>query len=250
MLKIYAIIHKETDIVVNIVNVEQEQFIFYNQETEYYALANRAVEIGMTYDKKTGKFPEAGDKGELIDLRDEISSLVISHQQKMSENSHMTIDQLVIHTNYISSLQTILSANSYIDMKSQFDARQTEPEFPPAPRVINQDDFRSTLKLTEKMLWDNPETGTPQQAAAINTIKMDFPYYEVASMVEELALLQEVEFLTADRVKEIKLELASPHEIESLTADGIEEVTSEPTSPQQVESSNVDGVEEVTTEIS
>jgi hypothetical protein len=208
MLKIYAIIHKETDIVLNIVNVEQEQFIFYNQETEYYALANRAVQIGMTYDKNASKFPEAGDKGELIDLRDEISSLVISHQQKMTENSHMTIDQLKVHTDYILSLQEILLATSYVDMKSQFDARQTEPEFPPAPRVINQDDFRSTLKLTEKMLWDNPEIGTTQQAAAINTIKMDFPYYEVTSMVEELELLQEVEFLTADRVKEIKLELA------------------------------------------
>ncbi len=203
MLKIYAIINKETNIVLNVVNVEQEQFIFYNQETEYYALANRAVQIGMSYNKTTGKFPEAGDQGELMDLRDEINSLISSHQQKMTENSHMNIEELKVHTDYISSLAEILLVTSYVDMKSQFDARQNEPEFPPAPRVINQDDFRSVLKLAEKVLWDYPETGTSQQAAVINTIKMDFPYYEVTSMAEELNLLKTVGFLTADRVKEI-----------------------------------------------
>lgn len=203
MLKIYAIINKETNTVLNVFNVEQEQFIFYNQETEYYALANRAVEIGMLYDKTSGKFPQAGDRGELMNLRDEINSLISSHQQKMIENSHMNIEELKVHTDYISSLTEILSATSYVDMKSQFDDRQTEPEFPPAPKVINQDDFRSTLKLAEKILWDHPETGTTQQAALINTIKIDFPYYGVESMSEELELLQQVEFLTEDRLEEI-----------------------------------------------
>lgn len=203
MLKIYAIIDKQTNIVLNVVTVEKEEFLFFNTETEYTALANKAVEIGMTYDKNTGKFPEAGDIGELLDLRDTIKSLIKSHQSKMAENSHMTPEQLEVHTNYINQLQTISEVNSYTDMKSQFDAVGPEPEVPPAPREITQDVFRGVLKLSEKILWDNPETGTTQQSAAINTLKLDFPHYGVESMTDELALLKQVGFFTAARVTEV-----------------------------------------------
>ncbi len=203
MLKIYAIIDKQTNIVLNVVNVEKEEFVFFNSETEYTALANKAVEIGMLYDKDTKTFPETGDRGELLDLRDIIQSLIVSHQLKMTENPHMTPEQLIIHLDYINQLQNIFGLQSYSEMKSQFDDLGPEPEVPPTPREITQDVFRGVLKLTEKILWDNPETGTTQQNAVINTLKMDFPHYGVESMSDEFELLEQVGFFTAQRVSEV-----------------------------------------------
>jgi hypothetical protein len=88
-MAIYAILNKDTDIVTNVVNADDDKSIFLNSD-EYSALANRAVEIGMLYDKDTKTFPETGDRGELLDLRDTIQSLILSHQLKMVENPHMT----------------------------------------------------------------------------------------------------------------------------------------------------------------
>lgn len=199
---IYAVINKDTNSVVNIINVEDEKFIFLGPD-EYYARANRAVRIGMLYDKQTGTFPEVGDRGELLDLRDEVESLIASHQLKIAENPHITPEQLEPHTNYISQLQSISALDSYTEMKSQFDALGPEPEFPPPPREITQDVFRSVLNLSEKILWDNPETGTVQQKATINTLKMDFPHYGVQSMSDELDLLEQVGFFTPERLTEV-----------------------------------------------
>lgn len=208
MLKIYAIIDKQTNIVLNVVNIEKEEFIFFNAETEYSALANKAVDIGMIYDKETGKFPEAGDRGELLDLRDNIQSIISSHQSKMDLNPHMTQEQLEIHINYINQLLIISGIESYTEMKSQFDAFGPEPEVPPCPKEITQDVFRGVLKLTEKILWDNPETGTTQQASVINTLKIDFPHYGVETMIEEIELLEQVGFFTSQRVTEVKQALS------------------------------------------
>lgn len=201
-MAIYAILNKDTDIVTNVVNADNEKFIFLNSN-EYSALANRAVEIGMLYDKNTKTFPEIGDRGELLDLRDTIQFLISSHKLKMAENPHMTSEQLEVHTNYISELQTIFGLQSYVEMKSQFDNVGPEPEVPPAPREITQDVFRGVLKLTEKILWDNPETGTEVQKATINTLKLDFPHYGVESMSDELEALEQVGFFTAQRVTEV-----------------------------------------------
>jgi hypothetical protein len=201
-MKIYAVISKDTNSVVNTINVEDEKFIFLGPD-EYYARANRAVQIGMLYDKKTDTFPEVGDKGEILDLGDEIQSLIASHQLKIIENSHMTPEQLEPHVNYIGQLQSILALDSYIEMKSQFDTIGPEPEFPPKPREITQDVFRSVMNLSEKILWDNPEIGTIQQKATINTLKMDFPHYGVESMSDELSLLEQIEFFTPERVTEV-----------------------------------------------
>jgi hypothetical protein len=201
-MPIYAILNKDTNIVTNVVNANDEKLIFLNSD-EYFALANRAVEKGMFYDNNTKTFPEVGDKGELLDLRDKIQSLILSHQLKMTENQYMNPEQREIHTNYINELQTILEVQSYVEMKSQFDNVGPEPEVPSAPREITQDVFRGVLKLTEKILWDNPETGTEVQKATINTIKMDFPHYGVESMSDELELLEQVGFFTAQRVTEV-----------------------------------------------
>ena len=201
-MSIYAILNKDTNVVTNVVNADNEQSVFLNSD-EYFVLGNRAVEIGMLYDKDTKTFPEIGDRGELLDLRDTIQSLIMSHQLKMAENPHMTPEQLEVHTNYINQLQNIFGLQIYSEMKSQFDSLGPEPVVPPIPREITQDVFRGVLKLTEKILWDNPETGTTQQNAVINTLKLDFPHYGVQSMSDELELLEQVGFFTAQRVTEV-----------------------------------------------
>ena len=201
-MTIYAVLNKDTNSVVNIINAEDEKFIFLGPD-EYYAVANRAIRIGMLYDKQTGTFPEVGDRGELLDLRDEVESLILSHQFKIGENSHMTPEQLEPHINYLDQLRSISPLDTYIKMKSQFDVLGPEPEFPPAPKEITQDVFRSVLNLSEKILWDNPETGTSQQKAIITTLKMDFPHYGVENMSDELSLLEQVEFFTPERLTEV-----------------------------------------------
>jgi len=82
--------------------------------------------------------------------------------------------------------------------------------FPPPPKfvIINETDFRSALNLTEKILWDDPETGTTEQKAVINTLKMEFPYYGVESMTDEFTLLEQIIFTTSERITEIKAALA------------------------------------------
>ena len=201
-MAVYAILNKDTNIVINTVIADSEDFVFLNSD-EYSALANRAVEIGMLYDKDTKTFPETGDRGELLDLRDTIQSLISSHQLKIEENPHMNSDQYIIHANYISELQNIFRLESYAEMKSQFDNIGPEPVVPPVPREITEDLFRGVLNLNEKILWDNPETGTTQQSAVINTLKLDFPHYGIESMVDELEALKQVGFFTAQRVTEV-----------------------------------------------
>lgn len=76
-----------------------------------------------------------------------------------------------------------------------------------APKNITEYDFRSKLTLTEKLLWDNPETGTAQQKAAINTIKLDFPFSSVEDMQDELDLLESLEVIGVGRAAEIASQL-------------------------------------------
>jgi hypothetical protein len=206
-MAIYAILNKDTNTVNNIVIADSEDFVFLNSD-EYAALANRAVEKGMTYNKKTKSFPEAGDKGEWMDLRDEIISLAENHQKLLSENTHLTQQEFEVHLTYINDLRTASSLETYSEMKSQFDLIESPPEFPPAPKEITQDAFKSVLKLAEKILWDNPETGTEVQKATINTLKLEFPYYGIESMTEEFELLEQVGFFTAQRVDEVKQALS------------------------------------------
>lgn len=81
-----------------------------------------------------------------------------------------------------------------------------DPNYVP-PKNITESDFRSKLTLTEKLLWDNPETGTTQQKAAINTIKLDFPFSSVADMQDELDLLESLEVIGVGRATQIASEL-------------------------------------------
>ena len=63
--------------------------------------------------------------------------------------------------------------------------------FPPAPKQITVEDLRSKLILTEKILWDNPETGTASQTAVINTAKLEFPVLSNDSTLLDLLKLLE-----------------------------------------------------------
>jgi len=81
-------------------------------------------------------------------------------------------------------------------------------EDPNLPKSITESEFRSKLNLAERILWDNPETGTEVQKATINTLKMDFPHYGIESMTEEFEVLEQVGFFTPERSEEVKLALS------------------------------------------
>jgi|ETNmetMinimDraft_21_1059911.scaffolds.fasta_scaffold07159_5 hypothetical protein len=77
------------------------------------------------------------------------------------------------------------------------------PEGPPpvkeeesAPIYITQEDFRSQLTLSEKLIWDNPSNATTAQSNAITTISSDFPQrVDGDQFREELDLLESVEVI-------------------------------------------------------
>lgn len=75
--------------------------------------------------------------------------------------------------------------------------------FPLPPKEITNELFRSNLKIQEKILWDNPETGTPQQSAAINTMKLDFPFIGIETIRDELDLLESLDIIGVGRADEI-----------------------------------------------
>lgn len=75
--------------------------------------------------------------------------------------------------------------------------------FPEPPKVIEEPDFRSKLTILEKIMWDNPETGTLQQKALINTMKLDFPFTGIETIRDELDLLESLEVIGVGRADEI-----------------------------------------------
>lgn len=75
------------------------------------------------------------------------------------------------------------------------------------PKEITEPEFRSKLNFTEKLLWDNPETGTDQQKATINTIKLDFPFTSIEDFQDELDFLENVQVIGIGRAAEIASEL-------------------------------------------
>lgn len=201
-MAIYAILDNKTNIVKNITISNDINFVFSSEE-EYVVLGNKAVQIGMLYNKKTKTFPEIGDKGELLDLRDEIQVLINNHQNLLLENTHLIPEQLIPHNEYISNLYSIMNLESYIEMKSQYNLVGNAPEIPSPPKLIYEQDFRGQLKVTEKILWDNPEIGNAQQKALINTMKLDFPFSGIESIRDELDLLETTEVIGVGRAEEI-----------------------------------------------
>ena len=89
-----------------------------------------------------------------------------------------------------------------------FVAPPPQPDPGPPLKQITEVEFRSTLKLSERILWDNPETGTDAQKGAITIIKSEFPHYGIESMTEEFEVLEQVGFFTPERVEEVKLALS------------------------------------------
>lgn len=78
------------------------------------------------------------------------------------------------------------------------------PTPPEPPRSVTEEEFKTQLKLQEKILWNTPEFGTTQQAATINTVKQEFPLLaESAEFLEILELLESLEIIGVDRAQEI-----------------------------------------------
>lgn len=76
--------------------------------------------------------------------------------------------------------------------------------FPPPPKYVSLEDFRNQLSLTEKILWDNPETGTQIQSAVINTAKQEFPLLlSGKKTLEVLNLFEQNSILSEGRAQEI-----------------------------------------------
>lgn len=78
------------------------------------------------------------------------------------------------------------------------------PPVPEPPKMVTGEEIRSNLKLTERLLWDTPESGTTQQAAAITTIKKDLPQRaDSEELVEMLELLETLEVIGVGRAQEL-----------------------------------------------
>lgn len=200
----YAIIDKSTKIAQNIISAD-ENFLssFPLNDDEVLVSATRSVQIGMIYDETNQNFPEVYELDRVLDVRYEAQNLAVIHRSLLTEATYLTEEQKQVHEDYIRNLGKLNEIETYDEITQEFELLKTPPEFPPKPREITQEVFRGVLKLTEKILWDNPETGTTQQSAVINTLKMDFPHYGVESMGDELELLEQVGFFTAERVTEV-----------------------------------------------
>ena len=67
-------------------------------------------------------------------------------------------------------------SNSFVEFpKVEESTPPPPPEEEPFAIIVTQEDFRSQLTLSEKLIWDNPSTATTAQSNAIITVKTDFP---------------------------------------------------------------------------
>ena len=204
----YAILSQDDHQVLNTIVIENENILSsVLKEYEYSVPASRSVQIGMFYDPESKTFPEVFEQDRLLDLKEQIYDKINEYKKSIEENLIFGEQELQIHFEYVYKLQRISDLETYDEMKSQFDSIEPEPEFPPLPKEITQDLFRSTLKLTEKIIWDNPESGTELQKAVITTLKMEFPFYGVDTMDEFFSLLEENQIISSERIEEIKLNL-------------------------------------------
>jgi hypothetical protein len=209
-MKKYAILDKQTNSVKNTIVIEEEKFLsVVTGDNEYAVPASRSVQIGMVYDKNSETFPEVHLQDQILDLKEIIELKIQNRNEEILKNSHLTQSELLIQNSYVDQLKDILKVENYDDMKSQFDSLEEAPEIPPPPKEITQEIFRSTLNISEKILWDNPEACTEIQKSIINTLKMEFPYYGAESMTELFSLLEENDIISNDRILEIKSTLDS-----------------------------------------
>lgn len=78
------------------------------------------------------------------------------------------------------------------------------PPAPVPPKMVTEEEIRYNLKLTEKLLWDTPESGTSQQTAAITTIKKELPQRaDGEELVEMLELLETLGVIGNGRAQEL-----------------------------------------------
>lgn len=201
----YAILNQDNHQVLNTIVIENENILLsILKENEYSVPASRSVQIGMFYDPESKTFPDVFEQDRLFDLKEQIYDKINEYKESIEKYSILDKQELKVNFEYVYKLQRISDLETYDEMKSQFDSVEPEPEFPPLPKQITQDLFRSTLKLTEKIIWDNPESGTELQKAVITTLKMEFPFYGVDTMSEFFTLLEENQIITPERIEEIK----------------------------------------------
>ena len=89
-------------------------------------------------------------------------------------------------------------SNSFIEYPKVEAPASPPPEEPPAI-FVTEEDFRSQLTLSEKLIWDNPSSATTAQSNAIITVKNDFPValhpQGSDQLREEFDLLEAVEVI-------------------------------------------------------
>jgi len=90
-------------------------------------------------------------------------------------------------------------SNSFLPFPTVSEGPPPEEEESPAI-FVTQEDFRSQLTLSEKLIWDNPSNATTTQSNAITTISSDFPQrVDGDQFREELDLLESVEVIGSGR---------------------------------------------------
>ena len=91
-------------------------------------------------------------------------------------------------------------SNSFIEFPKVEESAPPEPEPEEPPTIfVTEEDFRSQLTLSEKLIWDNPSSATTAQSNAIITVKNDFPValhpQGSDQLREEFDLLEAVEVI-------------------------------------------------------
>lgn len=127
-MAIYAILDKNTNIVKNVIHIEDERYLFLDSD-ERGVPATRATQIGMSYDESTKTFPEAVEKDKILDLRDEFNSIVDRITKFLTENPDLSTQDRKVYTDCLTELSDIGSfeTQSYSDIKSKLDSIQLPP---------------------------------------------------------------------------------------------------------------------------
>lgn len=90
-------------------------------------------------------------------------------------------------------------SNSFIEFPKVEAPASPPPEEESSAIFVTEEDFRSQLTLSEKLIWDNPSTATTAQSNAIITVKTDFPValhpQGSNQLREEFDLLEAVEVI-------------------------------------------------------
>lgn len=100
----YAIIDKETNIVLNVILSDDESDIFLN-ESEFAVPATRSTKIGILYDPISKTFPAVLELDELLDFREEVESLEAEISPPLP--NHLIGENRKLFSDYLGKLSEI-----------------------------------------------------------------------------------------------------------------------------------------------